>query len=681
MGTVDIKRVIVVSKTHLDIGFTDYAANVLKKYTDDFIPKSVELAFQLNTQECKRFVWTTGAYLIRYALRNSTEENKERLREAIRLGYVRYHALPLTTHTELMSSTLFRYGLSISKELDAEFGLHTVASKMTDVPGHTIAIVPLMAETGIRYLHLGVNASSRVPKTPDVFRWRMNGKEIVVSYNGDYAAPLVLKNGTVLEMLHTHDNFGPPTVEEIDAFYEDLYRKYPHAEISAGTLDDFALAIEEVWDDLPIVEEEIGDTWIHGTASDPVKTSALKRLLRLTDGWLDNGKLVPGTPAYDMLMENLLLVTEHTWGMDVKKYLLDFTNWEKKDFLRALQANKTDYSFYGKVNEAIFAGMKHELDLFRESEISSYSFFAESHQEQRDYIKKALKALPEDCRSEAEQELAWTYPDDMNNIPFIADHPFKCNDWLIIFGKNGEVTHLANAHLGICKDLTLGKFCYQSFSGGTVKNCYYSYGRDLDVNFHWAECDFGKPGLEYCPTVRDTITCAVPVSLKTETDRITVFMRGDTESCTDYGCPDEIAAEYRFTDDDVELTLYWRGKDPIRSPEALWLGFNMRSSNSARTQLKKLGTSVSPLNIISGGNRKLHAVEEVSCNTATDSFAVTPIDAPVVSIGGRHLYDVDDGIEDPGNGFYFLLCNNRWGTNFPQWFNEDARFKFKIELH
>ena len=31
---------------------------------------------------------------------------------------------------------------------------------MTDVPGHTLGIVPLLAEAGVRFLHLGVNTAS-----------------------------------------------------------------------------------------------------------------------------------------------------------------------------------------------------------------------------------------------------------------------------------------------------------------------------------------------------------------------------------------------------------------------------------------------------------------------------------------------------------------------------------------
>ena len=38
-----MKKVIVVSKTHLDLGFTDYAENIRRKYIDAFIPEAIEL--------------------------------------------------------------------------------------------------------------------------------------------------------------------------------------------------------------------------------------------------------------------------------------------------------------------------------------------------------------------------------------------------------------------------------------------------------------------------------------------------------------------------------------------------------------------------------------------------------------------------------------------------------------
>ena len=80
-----------------------------------------------------------------------------------------------------MDRRLLDYDISIAKKLDQQFGLHTIAAKMTDVPGHTIGLVPALADAGIEYLHLGVNASSRVPDVPPMFLWKCGASEVIVN--------------------------------------------------------------------------------------------------------------------------------------------------------------------------------------------------------------------------------------------------------------------------------------------------------------------------------------------------------------------------------------------------------------------------------------------------------------------------------------------------------------------
>ena len=46
-----MKKVFVVSKTHLDLGFTDYAENIRQKYLHSFIPDAINLAESVNTPD------------------------------------------------------------------------------------------------------------------------------------------------------------------------------------------------------------------------------------------------------------------------------------------------------------------------------------------------------------------------------------------------------------------------------------------------------------------------------------------------------------------------------------------------------------------------------------------------------------------------------------------------------
>ena len=113
-----MKKVIVVSKTHLDLGFTDYAEVIHRKYIEQFIPQAVKLAKRVNTAESKNFIWTTGSWIIKEALENSDAEKKEKLIQALKDGNIVPHALPFTTHSELFDKDTFDFGLSIVDDID-----------------------------------------------------------------------------------------------------------------------------------------------------------------------------------------------------------------------------------------------------------------------------------------------------------------------------------------------------------------------------------------------------------------------------------------------------------------------------------------------------------------------------------------------------------------------------------
>ena len=113
---MSIKKIIVIFKTHLDIGFTDFSEKVVQKYMGEFIPNSLSVAKQLRESNSDaRLVWTTGSWLISEYLRTRTGKEKENIIQGIKNGDIRWHGLPFTTHTELMSSKLFEYGLFTCK--------------------------------------------------------------------------------------------------------------------------------------------------------------------------------------------------------------------------------------------------------------------------------------------------------------------------------------------------------------------------------------------------------------------------------------------------------------------------------------------------------------------------------------------------------------------------------------
>jgi hypothetical protein len=309
-----IKKVVIIFKTHLDIGYTDLAEKVADNYLNVYIPKAIDLAYKYKGTNTP-FVWTTGAWLIYEGLKKGIPK----LEQAINDGLIVWHGLPFTSHTELMNEELFEYGLSISQRLDERFGKKTISAKMTDVPGHTRGMIPYLAKAGIEFLHIGVNEVAAKPNVPNAFIWQCGESSIRVVYNqGGYGGDLVFGE-TAIVFAHTNDNLGPQSEEGLLAVYQELWAKYPEAEITAGSLNDLAKIIRN--EPLPTFSGEIGDTWIHGAGTDPWKIKAYREVLRRLE-------ILP----LDTFEDNLLLVPEHTCGLCVQRYYPDVENYELHKF-------------------------------------------------------------------------------------------------------------------------------------------------------------------------------------------------------------------------------------------------------------------------------------------------------------------------------------------------------------
>lgn len=532
-----MKEVIIVHKTHLDLGFTDYAENVRLRYMNDFIPKAIDAAEKLNSDGEKRFVWTTGSWLIKEAL-ECGGELRRKVVKALKNGDIAAHALPFTTHTELLDKDIFEYGLSLIDGIDAISGVKTVAAKMTDVPGHTAAIVPLLASHGIKLLHIGINTAAAFPNVPECFLWKCGGAEIVViysdGYGGTFECPFTDK---ILCFEHASDNCGVKRVEEIARNFERIKRRNPDCKVRAGRIDDVADALWEARRELPVVESEIGDTWIHGAASDPYKTGAMRTLMRLKDGWLERGLLTRGSDCYRAFADALLCCAEHTWGGDMKVFLEDTEHYRKNVFAEARKRDRVRYrNLAGDFPFRIRAFFEDVFGLSKHS----YSRIEKSWQEQRGYIDKAVAALPSDCKAEAEKALAKLRPEALPS-PEMAEK--------YVFGTEiriGEAALTVNESGGFALSLDGDKLLdsrdrplltYMSY--GTEDLKYYSK-HYLRHRQPWAVSDNLRPGMKKTDCLRGSFVYGAKdarMTLSEDAAEIVLLLSCGDEVCDKTGAP------------------------------------------------------------------------------------------------------------------------------------------------
>ena len=641
-----MKKVIVVSKTHLDLGFTDLAENIRKKYLDEFIPNAIDIAKSVNDGDKKKFVWTTGSYLLNEELENGSEENKQKLISALKSGDIAPHALPFTMHTELLDKESLEYALDLVDKIDDIRGRKTVAAKMTDVPGHTKALVPVLYKKGIRLLHIGVNGASAMPDVPECFLWKVGESEVVVIYSGEYGG--AYKNEYVDDILyfdHTLDNHGAQGKSAVLKNIEKIGRKYPDHEVCAGTLDDYAEKIWAVRDKLPVVTSEIGDTWIHGSASDPYKSACLRTLIRLKNEWLSDGTMKKGSDEYNALEKNILCLAEHTCGMDVKIALGEYRNYTKAKFNKAR----------GK---------------------SNYKKIESSWAEQREYIKKAVGALSDLHKIQALSQIQMLMPKEaFKKLNGNAMDEYCVSKSVLKLNSFGNIEKLVIDSKTVIENNNKSAITYDSFNQDDYDYWFNHYSRNLKQTAIWSIPDFGKPNIKRCkyPSGRfDYKLKNVSSNADENKAEVLVELEIDSEITEALGAPRIFQIKYTLLSDRLNVELLWLDKDADRLPNSIMYHIYPCGDKVTFT---KLDSDVEANDIVLNGNRNLSAVQ----NVKLQNCKITNYDSPLVSVGKGKILHFDNEYSKLSNGLTFVLYDNVWGTNFPLWYGDNAYFRFTIE--
>ena len=205
-----------------------------------------------------------------------TPERRQRVRDAFRDGRFAVHALPFTMQIELMEPEGMVRSLGYASELAREAGKPLpTGAKMTDVPSYTKFTPTLLKNAGVNFLHLGCNPGSTPPEVPFLFWWEgPDGSRLLTMYSARYGNNLFppddWKYKTWIAMMMSSDNKPPPSPEEVREHINTIKEKLPGVKVRIGTIGDFGdrMAREDL-SDLPVISEDMPDSWIHGPMSNP----------------------------------------------------------------------------------------------------------------------------------------------------------------------------------------------------------------------------------------------------------------------------------------------------------------------------------------------------------------------------------------------------------------------------
>ena len=543
-----------------------------------------------------------------------------------------------------------------------------------DVPGTTRSIIPIMKRNKVEAITVGVNTATMPPAVPSVFNWKdiVSGHSIIGmwhphGYGGQHGPSLedmVIVPGfsEALAFAIRGDNSGPPSIVEVFRNYATLKKLFPGAKIVASGYDTFVEKLLTVVDKLPTYSQEIGDTWIHGIASDPFKTAATRVSMRHFSKCLAESKCSLENP--DILNFAALLIKngEHTWGKDVKKYLHDTTHWLNSEFHSQLNQS----NFQDIVNSWIEQrdwGLNYALDMLNDSNPLKLDIVAELDQ------------------------LSFDGHVDTNSFKKISvSTQVNCGPVKIGFSsQTGGINNLQyNSRTYATDSNQIAQIVYETYTADDFKTFLDEYVYDFGQGYIFL--DLGKPGLN--GTEKFNVSPNAKSLWLKETDDSCVFLLEssfESKLISDYGAPQAAWTQIEIpkNGDGLELfaCVYLVNKTSTRIPESLSVYFNPAGVDSHTMKMSKLGEYIPVLDVIKNGSKHLHACDVNGISY--DNLRIQSNDTALVCLGYPTPFPVPMETPNIAKGFSFNILNNIWGTNYVMWYpylNEELSTKYRFYM-
>ena len=620
-------EIIGVFKTHFDYGYTDLAANIREKYRTDIIRKVMDVCCETEKKDprlCYR--WTLPAWLLMDIYDGCAEKDRALFTRLVREDKITCHALPFTVHTELLCGRQMDDLFISAKRYADTFGKpFPIAAKMTDVPGHTSALIEPLVRHGVKFLHLGKNPYSAAPAVPLLFWWEDNdGNRILTMYTRFYGSrtlpPKGWKYPVWMALNQTGDNAGAHSPQEVERMRAQIPASYG---FRTGSLDDFArelLACD--LSDLPVVRGELGDSWIHGAGTYPCVMGRYRRVRRKFYALCDEAEK-RGTdiaPLAAEFRDVALQFTEHTFGINVCRYIGYEREYEKQAFLAERKTRP------------------------------EYAFAEESWEEQRKRVYE-LERIERDISS---------------RVPLPPPASPQNSGKYRVGLENGEpIVTLPSGRTA--------KLRYEYRILGADK--LHEFMKKYMVRFSdWSTVDLGK--LRY-PEIDDALFLGKRTETKAENGTLTVTYRTPPESVEAYGNAKKYTLSLTPTDAGVRVKLSLFDKQATPFVEAGNMIFFVPQA-SGDYAVQKCGKEIDvQTDIVRGANKSMWAMDEYA---RIGNIRLRSIDAPLISFRRNAVLRWNGGGKEKYYPMFTVnLFNTQWGTNFPQWIEGDFQFEFVLE--
>ena len=386
--------VYLMHHTHLDIGYTHLQSDVERvqwQHIDtalDLIEKTKDYPDGCRFKWLPEGLWAVDSYLKR-----ATPEKRDAFLNAVKAGSIGLDALYGNELTALCRPEELVELTGYARRLARDTGVTIDTAMISDVPGYTWGLIPVLAQSGVKYMSIGPNAGHRIGFTLKTwgdkpFYWvSPSGQEEVLCWmvakayswfhrgkmtDGwqivDYLAELEAADfpyDTVHVRYNIGGDNGPPDPDLCDVL-RAWNTEYAWPKLVLATPREAFEGFEQQYgDQLPRVTGDFTPYWEDGAASSALETvlnrKAAERLVQAQTLWT---MLHPGAyPAADFeaAWREIILYDEHTWGAhnSISEPESDFAKgqWAVKQAF-ALEADKQSRQLLNQAVQPVQADTK-----------------------------------------------------------------------------------------------------------------------------------------------------------------------------------------------------------------------------------------------------------------------------------------------------------------------------------
>ena len=708
-GPVRKWEIYILHHSHVDIGYTHVQTEVVRKHWEYF-KQVIELARKsANYPAGSQFKWNVEVlWAVESYLKQASPKEREAFVDAVKKGWIGLDCLYGNELTALCRPEELIRLVDYARKLRQHYDLTINTAMITDVPGYTWGIVPVLAQSGVKYFSVGPNRGHRIGYTLSTwgdkpFYWESpSGKHDILCWVAGEGYSLFhrgrLEAGKLFDYLkrlekseYPYDmvqlrysiggDNGPPD-PELSEYVKDWNAKYTYPKLIVATTSEMFDEFERRYgSQVPKARGDFTPYWEDGAGSSSRETSinrqAAERLVQAEALWaMLSPTGYPFDKFYDAWRE-VILYDEHTWGAhcSISQPDSDFTKAQWK--IKQAFAIDGDSQSRKLLNDSL---AKHRSEAKMAAAVDVFNTSS--------WIRTDVVVLPGDMIvagevvKDADGRAVKSQRLSTGELAFLARDiaPFSAKRFTLQAGQvrtsgnaRAQGTELSNRRIVLKVDEKTGAIKSLKWKGNNIEMVNGKAGLGLNDYFYVSGRDPKDPQRNGPVKIRAKEQGPLVASLLIESEAP--------------GC-NKLTRELRVIDsiDRVDI-INVIDKQKIYEQEGVHVGFSFNVPDGIMRMDTPWAVVQPETDQLPGACRNYFTVQRW-VDVSNEDYGVTwaTVDAPLVEVGAitsdprgktvgwiKHV--------EPSTTLYSYVMNNYWETNYKAGQEGPTTFRYSIKPH